>query len=87
MATSKYEALLKALATRPMNYTEIQNWLASCSGGTRNAGQVDLHNFSLYGTSERDGLLRKFCRKNNDGRYQTVRKVEAPLRTVRYGYF
>jgi len=83
--TPKYETLLKTLATRPMNYTEIQNWLASRSGGMAAGTEMGLHNFSLYGTGTRVGLLQRFCRKNNDGRWQTIRKVEAPFTPVRYG--
>ena len=83
--TPKYASLLKALATRPMNYTEIQNWLASRSGGVADATEMGLHNFSLYGTENRVGILERFCRQNNDGRYQTVRKVEGPFSPVRYG--
>ena len=83
--TPKYEALLKAMASKPMNYTEIKNWLASRSGGYANSEEVRLHDFSLYGTDSRVGLLERFCRKNNDGRWQTVRKVEGPYTPVRYG--
>jgi hypothetical protein len=81
--TPKYEALLKAMATKPMNYTEIKNWLASRSAGYANADMVRLHDFSLYGTDKRQGILERFCRKNNDGRWQTVVKVEAPYTPVR----
>jgi hypothetical protein len=68
-----------------MNYTEIQNWLASRSGGMASGTEMGLHNFSLYGTDTRVGILQRFCRKNNDGRWQTIRKVEAPFTPVRYG--
>lgn len=81
--TPKYEKLLKTLATRPMNYTEIQNWLASRSGGRTFSNEQRKHDFSLYGTATRQGLLERFCRKNSDGRWQTVVKVEAPYTPVR----
>lgn len=83
--TPKFEALLKTLATRPMNYTEIKNWLASRSGGTASREETGLFDFSLYGTNDRVGVLERFCRRNNDGRYQTVRKVKGPFNPVRYG--
>ncbi len=84
--TPKFEALLKTLASRPMTYTEIRNWLASRSGGRYlSFDETRLYDFSLYGTPEKVGLLRRFCRKNSDGRYQTVRKVEAPFTPARYG--
>lgn len=87
MATSnhKFEALLKTLAQRPMNYTEIRNWLASRSAGYQAFEDTKLYDFSLYGTGEKVGLLERFCRQNTDGRYQTVRKVRAPFTPVRYG--
>ena len=81
----KLEALLKTLASKPMNYTEIRNWLASRSGGYQSFAETKLYDFSLYGTGDRVGLLSRFCRKNNDGRWQTVRKVEGPFTPVRYG--
>ena len=82
---SKFEGLLKTLATRPMNYTEIRNWLASRSAGYRSFSETKLYDFSLYGTDNRVGLLPRFCRKNNDGRWQTIRKVESPFTPIRYG--
>lgn len=83
--TPKFEALLKVLATRPMNYTEIRNWLASRSGGYQSFDETKLYDFSLYGTDERVGLLKRFCRQNRDGRWQTVRKVSPPFTPVRWG--
>ena len=81
----KFQSLLKVLASRPMNYTEIRNWFASRSGGYLSFEQTKLYDFALYGTENRVGLLARFCRKNNDGRWQTIRKVEAPFTPVRYG--
>lgn len=83
--TPKFEALLKTMATRPMNYTEIKNWLASRSGGQSYSEETGLFDYGLYGTGNRVGILERFCRKNNDGRWQTVRKVSAPYTPVRYG--
>lgn len=84
--TTKFEALLKALASRPMSYTEIRRWLASRSGAAHlSFDETRLYDFSLYGTPEKVGLLERFCRRNNDGRFQTVRKVEAPFTPIRYG--
>jgi hypothetical protein len=83
--TTKFEKLLKVLASRPMNYTEIRNWLASRSAGFRAFEDTKLYDLALYGTANRVGLLERFCRKNSDGRWQTVRKVEAPFTPVRYG--
>jgi hypothetical protein len=82
----KLEALLKVLATKPMNSAEIKRWLSSRSGG-RNTfpWEQDRWNYSLYGTRRQVGVLERFCRKNKDGRYQTVRKVEAPFTPKRYG--
>jgi len=83
--TPKFEALLKTLATRPMNYTEIRNWLASRSAGYQAFEDTKLYDYSLYGTGDRVGILERFCRQNKDGRYQTVRKVQAPFTPLRYG--
>ena len=84
--THKLEALLKVLATRPMNNTEIKRWLSSRSGGKNTFPfEQDKWNFSLYGTNRQVGVLERFCRKNSDGRWQTIRKVEAPYTPVRYG--
>jgi hypothetical protein len=82
---TKFESLLKALATKPMNNTEIRNWLASRSAGYQSFEQTRLYDFSLYGTAERVGILERFTRQNNDGRYQTIRKVVGPFTPVRYG--
>lgn len=84
--TPKFEALLKAMATRPMNRKEITNFLIARSGGRLSYEQAfDYYNSSLYGTSTRVGILDRFCRQNSDGRYQTIRKVEAPFTPVRFG--
>ncbi len=82
----KFEALLRMLASRPMSYTEIRNWLASRSGGKYlGFEQTRLYDFSLYGTPDKVGVLERFCRRNNDGRYQTIRKVTAPFTPARFG--
>jgi len=83
--TPKFEALLKTLAQRPMTYTEIRNWLASRSGGLQSVDETRLYDYSLFGTGARVGLLERFARRNNDGRYQTIRKVKGPFTPVRYG--
>ena len=83
---AKLASLLKTLATKPMNPAEIKRWLSSRSGSKNTLpDEQGLWNFSLYGTRRQVGVLERFCRKNNDGRYQTVRKVEAPFTPVRYG--
>ena len=82
----KFEALLKTLATTPMNRQEITNFLISRSGGKLSYDVAyDYYNSSLYGTTTRVGLLERFCRQNNDGRYQTVRKVARPFTPTRWG--
>ena len=88
MATTTYkaEALLKKLATTPMNREEITNFLCSRSGGKLSYEQAyDYWNSSLYGTKTRVGILERFCRQNNDGRFQTIRKVARPFTPVRWG--
>lgn len=85
-SNTKLAKLLKIMATKPMNNTEIKNWLSSRTGG-KNLYPFEMHlwNFSLYGTRRQVGVLERFCRKNSDGRYQTIRRVEAPFTPVRYG--
>lgn len=84
--TPKLQKLLTVLASRPMNYTEIRNWLASRSAGYQAFENTKIYDYALYGTQGRVGLLERFCRKNTDGRWQTVRKIEAPFTPVRYGF-
>ena len=82
--TPKFEALLKALASRPMSRKEITNFLIARSGGRLSYSQAyDYWNSNLYGTQTRVGILERFCRQNRDGRYQTVRKVQAPFNPTR----
>ena len=82
----KFEALLKALATTPMNRQEITNFLISRSGGKLSYDVAyDYYNSALYGTTTRVGLLERFCRQNKDGRWQTVRKVARPFTPTRWG--
>lgn len=90
--TYKFEALLKKLATTPMNREEITNFLISRSAGKLSydgtyatKAAFDYWNSTLYGNRNRVGLLERFCRQNKDGRYQTIRKVERPFLPVRYG--
>ena len=83
----KFETLLKTLATTPMNREEITNFLCSRSGGKLSYETAyDYWNSNLYGTTTRVGLLERFCRKNNDGRYQTIRKVARPFNPARGGW-
>ena len=83
--TPKFETLLKAMASRPMNRKEITNFLIARSGGRLSYETAyDYWNSNLYGTQERVGILEWFCRQNRDGRYQTVRKVEGPFNPSRY---
>jgi hypothetical protein len=83
-STTKFEALLKTMATRPMNRKEITKFLCSRSGGNRSyEAAYDYYNSNLYGTRTRQGILERFCRQNKDGRYQTIRKVQAPFNTKR----
>jgi hypothetical protein len=85
---NKIESLLKTMATRPMTRQEITNFLCSRSGGKLGYDVAyDYWNSTLYGTTTRQGILERFCRQNNDGRYQTVRKVEAPFTALRGGPF
>ncbi len=94
----KLEALLKKLATTPMNRAEITRFLCGRSGGklsyggtqdsegsSRTPAAYDYWNSTLYGNSARVGVLERFCRRNKDGRYQTVRRVARPFVPVRYG--
>lgn len=82
--TPKFEALLKTMASRPMNRKEITNFLIARSGGRLSYEQAyDYYNSSLYGTGSKQGILERFCRQNKDGRYQTVRKVQAPFTPTR----
>lgn len=82
----KFETLLKTLASKPMNREEITKFLISRSGGMLSySTSWDAYNSSLYGTTTRVGLLERFCRRNNDGRYQTIRKVARPFTPVRWG--
>lgn len=44
----------------------------------------DTYNATLYGTSDRTGILENFCRKNKKtGKYKVVRKISAPFTTAR----
>ena len=87
--TSKFEALLKRMATRPMTREEMTKFLCSRSGGRISYEKgYDYWNSNLYGTKTRVGILELFTRRNNDGRYQTIRKVEGPFtppRSYRFG--
>lgn len=84
--TPKFEALLKAMARKPMNRKEITNFLIRRSGGTLSYETAyDYWNSNLYGTTNRVGLLERYTRQNKDGRYQTVRKVVGPFNPVRFG--
>ena len=80
MATPKYERLLKALAKKPMSYSQIHEWLARNS---ELAGvSTKLHDFALYGTINRVGILRRFCGKTKNGQWKVVRKTRVPVRPV-----
>jgi len=84
--TYKLEALLKTLASKPMNREEMTNFLCSRSGGKLSYEQAyDYWNSTFYGTPTRVGVLERFCRQNKDGRFQTVRKVARPFVPTRWG--
>jgi hypothetical protein len=84
--TPKFEALLKTLASKPMTRKQITNFLIARSGGKLSYAQAyDYYNSNLYGTPTRVGILERFTRQNKDGKYQTIRRVEAPFNPTRYG--
>ena len=62
---TKFYKLLKRLQTKPMTYTQIKTFL---SKGNYTGRPTNLYDTSLYGSYEREGLLR-LCKRTWDGKY------------------
>lgn len=80
-----YGALLKKLAVTPMTRKEITKFLlarASLYKIPYTQG-YDYYNSSLYGTTKRQGMLERFCKKTKDGKWKASKKAHAPFTPVR----
>ena len=71
------EDLLNTIKSRKgMTYTEIRNHIAPWFMQPVSSGYW---NSMLYGTKNTVGLFERFCKKDEDGKYQVVRKIERPF--------
>ncbi len=76
----KSERLLRRMKkVGRMTRLEMIRYLKRCEGDVyipKYDGSA--YNSILYGTNKVEGILKTFCKKNLDGTYSVVKKIQAP---------
>ena len=88
--TTNTEKLLNRLRTKPMTRKEIVKYLLQLNGqGAKSYNDSDsnrgLYSALLYGTTERTGILERFCSKDFSGKWYVPKycTINAPFTTRR----
>jgi hypothetical protein len=80
----KFQRLLEKLRHQPMTHKEIVLFLLE--GTEYNNATRRYFDSCLYGTTAREGILERFCRRRLDGRWQlrsSRKRIEAPFTPLR----